>query len=137
MKGERSMSLQFLKPRLAAVAVAAVCLSWAAAASADSGTGLVLPAALPAPAPCIFGAGPPACFGPYEFTKAYDFPADLDGTGQTIVILTPYGDPTLQQDVDLFSGFFGLPSTTVDVIPVPGSGAAGSGNRKFWAIETA
>jgi subtilase family serine protease len=131
------MFVQFLKPRLAAVAVAAICLGWAAAASADSGGGSSLPAALPAPVPCIFGSGPPACFGPYEFAKAYDFPAALDGTGQTIVILTPYGDPTLQRDVDLFSGFFGLPSTTVDVIPVAGSGAAGSGQRQFWAIETA
>ena len=131
------MTLQFLKPRLAAVAVAAVCLGWAATASADRGAGSGLPVALPAPVPCIFGAGPPACFGPYEFTQAYNFPAGFDGTGQTIVILTPYGDPTLQQDVDLFSGFFGLSSTTVDVVPVAGSGAAGSGQRQFWAIETA
>ena len=130
------MSLQLFKPRLAAVAVAALCLAWAAA-SAESGSASVLPAALPAPVPCIFGAAPPACFGPFEFTRAYTFPAGLDGTGQTIVILTPYGDPTLQQDLDLFSGFFGLSSTTVNVIPVAGSGAPGSGQRQFWAIETA
>jgi subtilase family serine protease len=131
------MSLHFSKPRLAAVAVAAVCLCWTAVASAGSGNGHVSPAALPAPVPCIFGAAPPACFGPFEFTRAYNFPAGLDGSGQTIVILTPYGDPTLQSDVDTFSAFFGLPSTNVTVIPVAGSGAAGSGQLQFWAIETA
>src|SRR5438105_6602232 len=126
------MFVQVSKPRHVAVAVAAVCLCLAAAATAAAaGSGLVS-------RPCIFGAGPPACFGPAEFAQAYDFPASLDGSGQTIVILTPYGDPALESDLALFDGYFGVPAPpSLPVLPVAGSGAAGSGQLQFWAIETA
>jgi subtilase family serine protease len=123
------MSLKFTKPRLAAAAVTAVCLTLAAAASAASAlTGR----------PCVFGAGPPACLGPADFAQAYDVPAGLDGTGQTIVILTPYGDPALQTDLALFDSYFGLPAPpSLSVLPVAGSGVPGSGQLRFWALETA
>jgi subtilase family serine protease len=116
----------FSKPRLAVLVIAAACLSWAAAASAATSP------------PCLFGAGPPACYGPADFARAYSFPAGLDGAGQTIVVLTPYGDPALASDLALFDGFFGIPAPpSLDVIPVSGSGAPGSGLIPFWAIETA
>ena len=125
------MFVQVSKPRHVAVAVAAVCLCLAAATAAAAGSGLVS-------RPCIFGPGPPACFGPADFAQAYDFPASLDGSGQTIVILTPYGDPALESDLALFDGYFGVPAPpSLTVLPVAGSGAAGSGQLQFWAIETA
>jgi subtilase family serine protease len=120
------MFSQLSKRRLAAVAAAAACLSWAAAAS-----GATSP-------PCLFGSGPPACYGPADFQQAYGFPAGLDGSGQTIVILVPYGDPALAGDLALFDGFFGIPAPpSLEVVPVAGSGAPGSGEQLHWAIETA
>ena len=121
------MFCQFSRPRLGVLALVAACLCWAAAAA---------PAATSPP--CIFGAGPPACYGPADFAQAYGFPAGLDGSGQTIVILTPYGDPALADDLAQFDAFFGLPAPpSLDVIPVAGSGAPGSGDLVRWAIETA
>jgi subtilase family serine protease len=121
------MFRQFSKPRLAAAVVTAVCLCWSAAAASAATS-----------RPCLFGSGPPACYGPADYQQAYGFPAGLDGSGQTIVILTPYGDPTLAGDLALFDGFFGVPAPpALDVIPVAGSGAPGSGQLQFWAIETA
>jgi subtilase family serine protease len=121
--------------------IAGACLCWTAVAAADSGPGAGA-ASVTAPAaisqPCLFGPPRrPTCYGPYELGKAYNFPSNLDGTGQTIVIVTPYGSPTLESDLQIFDGYYGLPDPpALKVINVPGSGATGSGETQFWALET-
>jgi len=77
------------------------------------------------------------CYGPYDLAKVYDFPAKLNGRGQTIVIVDAYGSPTIQTDLANFDGYFGIaapPSFTI--IHAAGTGATGSGVLAGWQIET-
>lgn len=77
------------------------------------------------------------CYGPYDLAKAYDFPANLDGRGQTIVIVDAYGSPTIRTDLAHFDGYFGVaapPSFTI--INAAGTGATGSGALAGWQVET-
>jgi len=77
------------------------------------------------------------CYGPNDLAKIYDFPANLDGTGQTIVIVDAYGRPTIQTDLANFDGYFGIaapPSFTI--INAAGTGATGSGGLAGWQVET-
>src|SRR4029077_4569268 len=48
------------------------------------------------------------CYGPRDIKTAYNYPAGLDGSGQTIVIVDAYGSPTVQQDLAAFDTQFGL-----------------------------
>jgi subtilase family serine protease len=50
------------------------------------------------------------CYSPDFLRSAYNFPSNLDGTGQTIVVVDAYGSPTLQSDVNLFDQTFGVAS---------------------------
>ena len=77
------------------------------------------------------------CYGPDELARAYDFPANLDGTGQTIIIVDAYGSPTIETDLAAFDDHFDIaapPSFTI--IPALGTGAIGSGGVFGWQIET-
>ena len=77
------------------------------------------------------------CYGPYDLAKTYDFPPDLDGSGQTIVIVDAYGSPSIRTDLVHFDAYFGLaapPSFTI--IHATGTGATGSGGRAGWQFET-
>jgi subtilase family serine protease len=60
------------------------------------------------------------CYSPQALLNAYDIQRVHDkgitGKGQTIVIIDAFGDPTVQQDLDVFDTAFGLPTTTVNVI---------------------
>jgi subtilase family serine protease len=76
----------------------------------------------------------PAYYGPAEIRHVYgvdNIPAD--GTGQTIAIVDAYGSPFLQQDLNLFCWYFGLPWTTVAVYYPQGQ----TGFDVDWAGETA
>ncbi|MBI3859903.1 MAG: hypothetical protein HY296_06690 [Thaumarchaeota archaeon] len=48
--------------------------------------------------------------GPSFVSKAYDFPAGLNASGQAIVIVDAYGSPTIAADLAHFDTYFGLPA---------------------------
>ena len=54
-----------------------------------------------------------ACYSPLQVERAYDLPPlyarGLDGRGRTIVIVDPFGSPTLRHDLRVFDYAFGLP----------------------------
>ena len=94
-----------------------------------------------APAPCPLDEGGGlyvACYGPLEMAQAYNFPSDLDGRGQTIVIVDAYGSPDIQQDLASFDAVFGLPAPpSFTVVDARGTGATdGSGALSDWQSET-
>ncbi|MGH2999855.1 MAG: hypothetical protein ACRDNM_11200, partial [Gaiellaceae bacterium] len=95
----------------------------------------------PAAAPCPIDAGGGlfiACYGPKELGQAYNFPKNLDGRGQTIVIVDAYGSPDIQQDLASFDQVFNLPDPpSFTVINARGTGATdGSGALSDWQSET-
>jgi subtilase family serine protease len=56
-----------------------------------------------------------ACYTPALIRKAYNIPNGLDGTGQTIVIVDAYGNPTVQSDLHTFDQAMGLPDPTLNI----------------------
>ncbi len=56
------------------------------------------------------------CYTPQDLRVAYDFPTNLDGSGQTVVIVDAFGYPTVQADLNTFDTQFGLPSTQVQIV---------------------
>src|SRR5713101_4289592 len=56
--------------------------------------GTVLPDAVPYCSSKSLGSI--ICYSPNFIRTAYNFPSDLDGTGQTILIVDAYGSPTIQ-----------------------------------------
>lgn len=70
--------------------------------------------ALPPPSACaaLFNA---LCYGPAQIRAAYNIPATLDGTGQTIVIMEDVGYPNIRQDVHVFDQQFGLPDPKINI----------------------
>jgi len=74
------------------------------------------------------GTVAPCGYQPSEMRTAYDmnplYAANLDGTGQTVVITDAFGSPTIQQDAEAFSQIYGLPDLTSDnfqVLRAPGA----------------
>ena len=55
-----------------------------------------------------------ACYSPLQLQQAYDLPSlyarGLDGRGRTIVIVDPFGSPTLAHDLRVFDSGYGLPA---------------------------
>lgn len=68
--------------------------------------GSVLPDVTPI---CQTSAGPLVCYFPVFLRTAYDFPGNLTGAGQTILIVDAYGSPTIAADLHAFDVTFGLP----------------------------
>ena len=86
---------------------------------------------------CLFASQGAACYGPYDLGKIYNFPAHLDGRGQTIIIVDAYGSPTMASDLAAFDHYFGIPApTSFTIINATGTGATGSGGLVGWAVET-
>ena len=56
------------------------------------------------------------CYTPQELATAYNIPANVTGTGQTIVIVDAFGDPTIAQDLAAEDSTFGLPAANLNVI---------------------
>jgi len=77
------------------------------------------PSAQPSPY-CNFGnATAPfilLCYTPQDLKVAYDYPTNLNGSGQTVVIVDAFGYPTVQADLNTFDAAFGLPATTVQIV---------------------
>jgi subtilase family serine protease len=95
----------------------------------------------PAAAPCPLNEGGGLfvqCYGPLELGQAYSFPSNLDGRGQTIVIVDPYGSPDIQQDLANFDAGFNVPAPpSFTIIHARGTGATdGSGALSDWQSET-
>jgi subtilase family serine protease len=134
---------------LAAVtALVAISALFVASGSSASGSQLSLPA-VQGPAlssvsgasavsqPCLFASDGLTCYGPYELGKAYNFPSNLDGRGQTIIIVDAYGSPTIQSDLASFDTYFAVPAPpSFRIITARGTGATGSGDTTDWGVET-
>jgi len=71
------------------------------------------------PADCLSDYGY-ACQTPDSVQSAYDIPDTIGGrpagSGRTIVIVSPYGSPTIASDLAAFDDDFGLPSTHLSVL---------------------
>jgi len=80
------------------------------------------------------------CYGPYELGKAYDFPTNLDGSGQTIVVVDAYGSQHVQSDLAAFDAQFGIPDPAPGKFVIqngPASTATdGSNDLLDWGLET-
>lgn len=60
------------------------------------------------------------------------------GKGQTVVVIDSFGSPTLQEDIDNFSDYYGLPRTTLQILAPLGTKAFDPSSRDMigWAVET-
>jgi subtilase family serine protease len=85
-----------------------------------------------------------ACYQPAQYQQAYDlnrlYQLGYTGRGRTIVIMDPFGSPTIQQDLATFDRAFGLPDPpSLEVIAPAGKPPAfdpGSADMVRWAQET-
>jgi subtilase family serine protease len=56
------------------------------------------------------------CYTPADLKVAYNFPVNLDGSGQTVVIVDAFGYPEAQADLNTFDAMFGLPYTKIQIV---------------------
>jgi subtilase family serine protease len=103
---------------LTAAIAAGTLLSTAAVTAVTAGTATAGPhpaaaGAPPASAACQAKLGL-ACYSPQQLQRAYNlgplYARGDDGRGRTIVIVDPYGSPTLRHDLGVFDRGFGLPA---------------------------
>jgi subtilase family serine protease len=84
--------------------------SLAGAAKPPTSAGAAKP---PTSAECVKAFGV-ACYSPKQLQRAYDlaplYAKGFDGKGRTIVIIDPYGSPTLARDLATFDHALGLPA---------------------------
>jgi kumamolisin len=71
------------------------------------------------PATRSSGGAPPA-FEPAEIASYYRFPAQYDGTGTTIAVVSLYGG-FRQSDLDTYFAYVGLPAPPIEVVGVDGA----------------
>jgi subtilase family serine protease len=89
---------------------------------------------------CLNGGIP--CYLPSEIQQAYDYPSGPGaptGAGQTIIVVTAYGAPFVNDDVEMFGLLTGVPSApdlTVHAQQTTVPGTQGSGQTYFWEVET-
>jgi subtilase family serine protease len=77
------------------------------------------------------------CYSPNDLRTAYNYPSNLDGSGQTIVIVDAYGSPTIRNDVAVFDKQFNLPPVNLTVDCPQGCPTwQGTSNQVGWAEET-
>jgi subtilase family serine protease len=87
-----------------------------------------------------------ACYRPDQIQHAYNLDPllrdNLNGTGRTIVIVNPFGSPTIEHDLHVFDQTFGLPDPPtfriiqpVGVVP-PFDPNGFGGDQLVWAEET-
>jgi subtilase family serine protease len=90
---------------------------------------------------CNSSIGPLICYTPTFLRTAYNFPRDLDGTGQTIVIVDAFGSPTIATDLAQFDAAFGIPDPpSFQVICAEGCPPFNPQDTKHdvvgWSVET-
>jgi subtilase family serine protease len=85
------------------------------------------------------------CYSPAQLETAYDelplFAQGITGAGRTIVIVDPFGSPTIQADLNTFDIAFGLPAPpSFQIIqpagPVPPFDPSDANGDVDWAGET-
>ncbi|HWD08225.1 MAG TPA: S53 family peptidase, partial [Actinomycetota bacterium] len=88
-----------------------------------------------------------ACYQPSQLQAAYDlsplYAQGIDGSGETIVIVDPFGSPTISQDLHDFDRAFGLADPPgfrtiqpAGAVPPYPADPAGPQDRSAWASET-
>lgn len=83
-----------------------------------------------------------ACFSPQELRNAYGLTPLIqegyDGTGQTIVIVVPFGSPTIEKDLHIFDQGYKLPDppSFQIVAPLGTLPYRPTAGRVNWATET-
>jgi subtilase family serine protease len=84
-----------------------------------------------------------ACYGAKQIEQAYNLPTlyrrGITGRGQTIVIVDPFGSPTIKHDLAVFDQAYGLPAPP-SLKTITPAGALppfdGSDTQAGWAGET-
>lgn len=81
----------------------------------------------------------PNCYTPQELAAAYDIPRNLNGAGQTIVLIDAFGDPTVTQDLAVEDSTFKLPRAHLSIIYPNGKPAFNPANADEvnWSGEIA
>jgi subtilase family serine protease len=96
---------------------------------------------LPDTVPFCSNHGHLMCYTPQDIKKAYNYPSNLDGSGQTIVIVDAFGSPTVASDLSTFDAIFGLPAPPSFTILCPTGGCPtvdlNNGNQVGWTSEIA
>ena len=81
--------------------------------------GRTLPSGQPSPY-CNFGNETAPfilmCYTPADLKVAYNYPSNLNGARQTIVIVDAFGYPRVQDDLNTFDAEFGLPYTKIQIV---------------------
>jgi subtilase family serine protease len=88
-----------------------------------------------------------SCYQPAQMQAAYNlqplFDRGIDGRGRTIVIVDPFGSPTIREDLEHFDETFGIPdppSLTIlepaGRVPAYPEDPFGRADRSGWAVET-
>ncbi|OLE90840.1 MAG: hypothetical protein AUF79_08230 [Crenarchaeota archaeon 13_1_20CM_2_51_8] len=86
------------------------------------------------------------CYTPQDIKTAYNYPANLNGAGQTIVIVDAFGSPSVARDLNTFDQLFGLPAPASFTVVCPTGGCptldlsgsnAQSINELGWTQEIA
>jgi subtilase family serine protease len=89
---------------------------FALAAVLPAGHGFTAVGGPPTSAQCVKALGI-ACYSPLQVEHAYDlgplYAKGFDGKGRTIVIVDPFGSPTIRHDLATFDRAFGLPAPPV------------------------
>lgn len=68
---------------------------------------------------CFSGSrGNVMCYPPNFLKTAYDFPAGLDGTGSTVVIVDAFGSPTILSDLSAYDTAFGIPIPSLGQVTI-------------------
>lgn len=70
---------------------------------------------------------PSVSYAPPQVAAAYGFPAQWDGTGQTVAMIE-LGGGFRQADLDTYFADLGLPTPQVEAVPVDGGGNAPTGD---------
>jgi subtilase family serine protease len=132
---------------LAVLAAVAACLAWTGAAGATplptvQGAEITDATDFSNPfGPCLFLARGFNCYVPDQLAAAYDYPArsQLDGSGQTIIVVGAYRHPAALANLRTFDRLFGVPDPTPAgflTIDGPAVSASGSGDVNGWGVET-
>jgi subtilase family serine protease len=98
----------------------------------------------PTTAQCVRQTGL-ACYAPFQYQKAYNlgplYTKGLNGTGETIAIVDPFGYQFIRNELSVFDKAFGLPAPPSFKIiqpagPVPPYNPGKNPMMFGWAIET-
>ncbi|HVW99573.1 MAG TPA: S8 family serine peptidase, partial [Candidatus Babeliaceae bacterium] len=80
----------------------------------------------------------PSGLSPAQVIKAYGFPANLQGAGQTIAIIDAMDNPNVESDLFTFSSTYNLPTCTTAngcFKKIYASGSQPTGDPTQWGVE--